>query len=204
MMHPMRYLIGIDEAGRGPLAGPVSVGAVMIRVDADMSLLSSMRDSKQLNSQDREELFQELKNLKKEGKLDFAVSFSAASMIDGRGIMPSIRSALAKCLKKLEARPDECNILLDGSLYAPEEFLEQRTIIRGDASEPLISAASIAAKVMRDRHMERLAHLYPVYGFDVHKGYGTLRHREAIRAYGLSELHRASFCKSLHLSGNTV
>jgi ribonuclease HII len=199
-----KYIIGIDEAGRGPLAGPVSVGAVMVRRGGEKTFLRLMRDSKQLSEAAREELFSDLTSLRKQGVLNFSHSFSSASVIDRRGIVPAIRSALSRCLLKLEADPRECEVLLDGSLYAPDEFVAQKTIIRGDASEPIISAASIVAKVMRDRYMERVAVSYPSYGFEVHKGYGTAKHRAAIRCHGLSGLHRASFCKSLHPAGNTV
>ncbi len=200
----MKYLIGIDEAGRGPLAGPVSVGAVMVLKGKETSLLKLMRDSKQLSETAREELFTDLTRLREQGVLNFSHSFSSATVIDRRGIVPAIRGALSRCLLKLEADSRKCEILLDGSLYAPEEFIAQKTIVRGDASEPIISAASIVAKVMRDRYMVRIASEYPAYGFEVHKGYGTLKHREAIRRLGLSGLHRASFCRSLHPARNTV
>lgn len=193
----MKYLIGIDEAGRGPLAGPVSVSAVMVKRGSEKRLLSLMRDSKQVSANAREELFASLVRMKKAGELDFAHAFSSAQIIDRRGIVPAIRSALASVLKKLNAKPKECAVLLDGSLYAPEVFTSQKTIIRGDATEPIISAASIVAKVLRDRYMVRVAREYPQYGFEVHKGYGTLAHRRAIRKYGLSDLHRATFCTSL-------
>lgn len=200
----MQYTIGIDEAGRGPLAGPVAVGAVIVKKNFDTKLLTRMRDSKQVSERVREELFAELLRLKKVGVLDFAFSFSSATRIDTRGIVPAIRDALTRTLEKLNADPQKCQVLLDGSLYAPSSFLHQETIIRGDATEPLISAASIVAKVMRDRYMVRLSKSFPEYDFDVHKGYGTLRHRTAIRTHGLSRLHRATFCKSLHVGRNTV
>lgn len=191
----VKYLIGIDEAGRGPLAGPVSVGAVMVPTDFDVASLRGVRDSKQLSEKKREEFFAVLSNLQDTGCLRFAVEFSSAPLIDKRGIVPAIRSALARCLKQLKAAPDDCSILLDGSLYAPAEYFSQKTIIRGDQTEPLISAASIAAKVSRDRFMRELAPRYPVYRFETHKGYGTLMHRRAIEQFGLSDIHRTSFCR---------
>lgn len=193
----MRYLIGIDEAGRGPLAGPVSVGAIMVPTDFDFDQVKGARDSKKMTEKSREELFARITELAEQGLLKYAVSFSAASIIDSRGIVPAIKSALKRCLDKLEADPTECEVRLDGSLRAPERFTVQTTIIRGDDSEPVISMASIMAKVMRDRYMKRVAKAYPGYGFDVHKGYGTHMHRKAIERAGLSGLHRSTFCMRL-------
>jgi ribonuclease HII len=195
----MRYVIGIDEAGRGPLAGPVAVGAVMVPEDFDWSLIEGVKDSKQLRPQIREELFEKLQSLERRGKLRYAVRFSSSQSIDRIGIVRSIRRALVCALEALEPDPAVCTVLLDGSLYAPRQFVDQRTIIRGDQSEPVIGLASIAAKVLRDRRMEKLALEYPSWGFDIHKGYGTLEHRRAISAHGLSDLHRASFCTSLRI-----
>ncbi len=192
-----KFLIGIDEAGRGPLAGPVSVGAVIVPHDFDWRIVDDVRDSKQLTPRVREEWYQKLRMLKNSGSLDFAVSFSSAALIDRRGIVFAVHSALMRCLVKLDATPKECEILLDGSLHAPAHFTTQRTIIRGDESEPIISLASIAAKVMRDRLMKRLAPKYPAYDFHVHKGYGTPSHWQKIRTAGLCELHRTTFCSRL-------
>jgi len=200
----LKYLIGIDEAGRGPLAGPVSVGAIMVPADFDFSLAAGARDSKKMTEKSREELFARIEDLQDRGLLKYAVSFSAASIIDSRGIVSAIKSALKRCLDKLEADPEECEIRLDGSLYAPPQFVSQTTIIRGDDSEPVISMASIMAKVTRDRYMKRIASSYPAYGFEVHKGYGTARHREAIQSAGLSGLHRSSFYARLPKSAESV
>ncbi|MDO8514722.1 MAG: ribonuclease HII [bacterium] len=190
----MRYLIGIDEAGRGPLAGPVAVGAVMVPHDFDWKILKGVRDSKQLTPFAREEWYRKLRAMRQAGMLDFSVSFSAAGTIDRRGIVFAIHSALTRCLIKLDATPEQCEIRLDGSLRAPEIFTVQKTIIRGDESEPVISLASIAAKVTRDRLMQRLAEKYPAYDFRAHKGYGTPRHQKMIHKHGLCPLHRTSFC----------
>ncbi|MDB5237839.1 MAG: rnhB [Candidatus Kaiserbacteria bacterium] len=190
----MKYLIGIDEAGRGPLAGPVSVGAIMVPMNFDFSLADGARDSKKMTEKAREELYARIHEMQENGLLKYAVSFSAATIIDSRGIVPAIKSALKRCLEKLEADPGECEIRLDGSLYAPKQFTSQTTIIRGDDSEPVISMASIMAKVTRDRYMKKQARTYPAYAFDEHVGYGTSKHRLAIRSLGLSPLHRKSFC----------
>ena len=190
-----KFLVGIDEVGRGPLAGPVAVGAVAVPHDFDWDLVSGVRDSKKLTPRAREEWSKKLQNLRSAKKLDFSVSFSSVRMIDRSGIVFAIRSALAKCLKQLGATPRNCEILLDGSLYAPKKFLAQKTIIHGDDLEPVISMASIVAKVWRDNLMRRMSVQYPKYGLDLHKGYGTLLHLQAIEKHGLSVLHRKSFCK---------
>lgn len=198
-----RFLIGIDEAGRGPLAGPVSVGAVIIPRNFDFAIVKGVRDSKQLTAIGREEWYARLRALRREGALDFAVSFSSATTIDRRGIVFAIRAALGRCLAKLDAAPEECEIRLDGSLHAPEVFIKQTTIIRGDESEPIISLASIAAKVERDRLMRRLAPKYPAYNFDVHKGYGTAAHRKKIVEVGFCDLHRTTFCSRIFLEAKS-
>lgn len=207
----VRYLVGIDEAGRGPLAGPVAVGAVMVAPDFDWSLVEGVRDSKQLRAQRREELFSRMKELEHAGLMRFAVSFSSVQIIEERGIVFAVQSALKRSLRKLTERPlgeaedrPLYEVLLDGGLHAPREFSMQKTIIRGDVTEPVISLASIAAKVLRDRHMEELAQKYPAYGFDAHKGYGTLEHRRAIARLGLSDIHRATFCTRLRVGPKSV
>ncbi|MEK7479686.1 MAG: ribonuclease HII [Patescibacteria group bacterium] len=193
----MRYLIGIDEAGRGPLAGPVAVGAVMVPVDFDWSLLEGVRDSKKLSEKKREEFYTRASELAQSKVLHFAVSTSSATYIDRYGIVPAIKRALAEALSRFDIEPHDCRVVLDGSLHAPAEYIHQETIIRGDDTEPVISLASIMAKVTRDRLMKRLSPKYPAYGFDAHKGYGTLLHRRAIAQFGLSDVHRTSFCRRL-------
>ncbi|MFA7309529.1 MAG: ribonuclease HII [Candidatus Paceibacterota bacterium] len=207
----MKYLIGIDEAGRGPLAGPVSVGAVMVPMDFDFSLVEGVRDSKKLSEKKRETLFARFEELQDGGQLSFAVAFSSASIIDTRGIVFAIQSALSRCLQELRKDRPFCKkdgpfyeVLLDGGLKAPDEYLNQKTIIRGDDSEPVISMASIAAKVLRDRHMVEISSQYPTYGFDIHKGYGTLEHRRVLIREGLSSEHRATFCKNLRIKDKSL
>ena len=130
----MKYLIGIDEAGRGPLAGPVAVGAVLVSHDFDWTLVAGAKDSKQMTPKSREILYANLISLRENGELDFAVAFSSSSMIDTYGIVPAIKSALARALAKItEDRPRYiCEVRLDGSLKAPAEYIRQSTIIRGD------------------------------------------------------------------------
>jgi ribonuclease HII len=123
-----------------------------------------------------------------------------AQVIDRQGIVGAIQLAMDTALQALLAQcehdiaVDDALVLLDGGLHAPERFVHQHTIIRGDENEPAIALASIAAKETRDAHMDALALQHPQYGFDAHKGYGTKRHIEALKAHGLSHLHRASFC----------
>ncbi len=190
-----KSLIGIDEAGRGPLAGPVAVGAVMVPADFDWSLVAGATDSKKMTEKARERIYAIMLQLRETGVLDFAVAFSSAKMIDTEGIVPAVHTAIASALVKFsEVKPREVKVLLDGGLRAPDHFLDQETIIRGDLLEPVISLASIAAKVERDRLLVKAAKRYPFYGFEIHKGYGTLAHRSAIQKYGLCDLHRATFC----------
>ena len=206
----MHYLIGIDEAGRGPLAGPVAVGAVLVPVDFDWKLVEGVRDSKKLSEKKREEIFVRASELEKSHSLRYAVSTSSAAYIDRYGIVPAIKRALAEALSKLtEDGPlhakdgPRYEILLDGGLHAPSQFSTQKSIIRGDDTEPIISLASIMAKVTRDRLMKRLSAKYPEYDFHVHKGYGTLAHRSAIQMYGLSEVHRTTFCSRILLEAGS-
>ncbi len=200
----MRYLIGIDEAGRGPLAGSVAVGAVMIPIGFDWRLLEGVRDSKKLSEKVREDIFERTRELEKASALQFAVSTSSAAYIDTYGIVPAIKRALTEALSRFEIEPKDCRVLLDGSLSAPAEYIHQETIIRGDDTEPVISLASIMAKVTRDRMMKRLSPKYPEYDFHAHKGYGTASHLSAIRRCGLSDIHRTTFCSGLLLRGKRV
>lgn len=197
----IKYVVGIDEAGRGPVAGSVAVGAVIIPVDFNFEEEVDLRDSKKHTPKQRENWFEYLEELKKDKKLYYQVGFSTSKRIDNEGIMRSIQSALCSALyialKKIKTDTKETLILLDGGLRAPREFIYQETIIRGDSKEPVISLASIVAKVERDRKMVKLNKRYPKYEFDKHKGYGTKRHYELIRMHGMCEIHRRSFLKSL-------
>ena len=205
-MGKISHIIGIDEAGRGPLAGPVAVGAVIMsrlhlakikghRMSRKISL-PKLRDSKKLSEGQREAWFEFLKAEKKKGNLNFAVALMSEKIIDEQGIVRAIKIGIKKCLKKLKADPTRSLVLLDGGLKAPAEFINQRTIIRGDESEPIISLASIVAKVTRDRRMIQLAKKYPNYGFEIHKGYGTKKHYRAIKKLGISKVHRKTFLNS--------
>lgn len=193
MQPHMTYVLGIDEAGRGPLAGPVAVGAVIAETGYDfIAAFPGLNDSKKLSEKKREALYELLLVEGKKGNVRAKVCFSSEQVIDRRGIAAAVRDALNRAVRALAPNPSGIEILLDGSLKAPE-FYFQKTIIGGDAVEPAIMLASIAAKVSRDRLMKSLAEEYPAYGFEIHKGYGTKLHRERIRAYGLSPIHRHTF-----------
>ena len=203
------YVVGIDEVGRGPLAGPVCVTSFVL---FDYSLLDNppapLRDSKKLSEQKRNLWHEYLLKCEKEDKCAFAHAFVDASVIDEIGIAPAIKLALAQSLEKLEKKitkdhahrtpftPSEVEVLLDGGLRAPEHFINQKTIIRGDEKEATIALASIVAKVTRDTYMEECSLEYPGYDFHVHKGYGTKMHYMSLAEKGLTPLHRRSFLGS--------
>jgi ribonuclease HII len=189
----MTVVIGIDEAGRGPLAGPVAVGLVAVREGFDVAgEFPGVRDSKQLSEKKREQLFELLVTRVAQGDARYQVELESAEAIDREGIALVIRRALRRGLDALAPDSRWVTVLLDGGLRAPVEYA-QESIIRGDESIPLISLASIAAKVTRDRLMNDFAKQYPAYGFERHKGYGTKTHYEALKNYGLTVIHRRSF-----------
>ena len=206
----IKTIIGIDEVGRGPLAGPVLVGAVCVEIgnikvknrqvtnSSDISLelkkfFRGARDSKKLSAKKREEIFQKIKQAGKFNLLQYIVINRGARIVDKIGINAAIVDCIAECLKKLKVRPKKSFIFLDGGLQAPKKFIFQKTIIGGDDKKMIISLASIVAKVSRDALMSRLAKKFPRYGFEVHKGYGTKKHRKAIKKFGVSSIHRKTW-----------
>ncbi|MEX2340732.1 MAG: ribonuclease HII [Candidatus Paceibacterota bacterium] len=193
-----KWLLGVDEAGRGPLAGPVAVGVVLVKPDFDWKTIPGVGDSKKVTPKKSNPNFRRAKENKKEGKLDFQVALSSHLIIDDKGIVFAINKAMKRALTKLTLNPDECEIRLDGALRAPSSFTNQQTIIKGDSKELCIGLASILAKVTRDQHMKRLSTKYPLYNFDIHKGYGTKDHRVRITKHGLSDIHRRTFCRNIH------
>jgi ribonuclease HII len=200
-----QYELGIDEAGRGPLAGPVAVGLVLVPTGFDWSLLPGVGDSKKVSEKNRERIYKEALRLAKVGKLWCTVEMASAKAIDKQGIAVVIRGCIDKGLKELRSRQDleldwnKVMVKLDGSLRAPEYCHHQETIIKGDAKEQVIGLASILAKVTRDAYMCRLANkpAFAPYQFAKHKGYGTALHRRLIAQNGLSPEHRASYCKNI-------
>lgn len=189
----MRFTLGVDEAGRGPLAGPVAVGVVAVLEGFDVAReFPGVADSKKLSEKKREKIFEMLAARAALGDVRFVVEFESAEVIDREGIVPAVRRALARGVTALAPDPTLVKIQLDGALRAPSEY-SQETIIHGDALIPIISLASIAAKVSRDRLMLDLAKQYPEYGFEKHKGYGTKAHYEMLSKHGPCALHRRSF-----------
>ena len=204
-----RYVIGIDEAGRGALAGPVCVGAVLMPKDFDWEEAFAavtrygaprLRDSKKLSAQQRDTLYE---YITEHGRLQHAASFVDARVIDAIGIVNAAHEAAALALARLDISPRRVEVLLDAGLRAPSKW-EQSAHVRGDETFPVIAFASIVAKVSRDRLMEDFSEVYAPYRFETHKGYGTLAHRRAIARDGLSEIHRASFCRSLRIGPKSV
>lgn len=180
------YIIGIDEVGRGPLAGPVYVCAAMMKV-ADYTkwksgkISAGLTDSKKMTAAARKVWFVRAKEMEKKGMLAFAIGKVSAKEIDRIRIAPAIRRALADALKKLSPDPHATRIELDGGLKAPAIFVDQETVIKGDLKRKIISLASVIAKVSRDRYMCTLAKKYPEFLWEQNKGYGTRAHRTAIR-----------------------
>jgi len=178
------------------LAGPMMVGAVA--VFGNLDFLDGIRDSKKLTKLQREKWSKKIWDLKEINQnINIAIISIAPDVIDKFGISASLKLAVGKCLKILVRADDQFEIMLDGSLYAPPEYQNQQTIIKGDEKFPIISAASVVAKVYRDAQMVKLHEKYPEYGFNKHKGYGTASHIAAIKKHGLSPLHRKSFCRRL-------
>src|SRR3989344_506341 len=195
----MKYLIGVDEAGRGPLAGPVSVGAVLVPKKFDvLKIFPDVKDSKLLSPKVREEIYEEVAARTKAGELKFCVRFADHAYIDAYGITRAVRQAVQKSVSALAPSPEGIEIFLDGLLHAPSKY-HQETIIHGDALIPIISLASVVAKVRRDRLMMKFAEKFPKYGFEIHKGYGTKVHRDAILRFGLCEIHRVSYSQKFAL-----
>ena len=177
-----RYVIGIDEVGRGSWAGPVVAGAFVYT--ASSSYLPRVNDSKLLTKKQRNELS---KTLSME---HYAIGQADPSEIDSLNIVEAIRLAFKRALTKLTI--DNSMVLIDG--YFKDVFpFSHKCIIKGDQKHYSIAAASILAKVYRDKLMGKLAQRYPQYGFDLHVGYGTKKHREALTQYGICEIHRKSY-----------
>ena len=175
----MKNLCGIDEAGRGPLAGPLVVAGVILEKE-----ILGLNDSKVLSEKKREKLFDEIKE-----KSKYHIVFKSAKEIDDFGISFCLKSSILEIMEKLQEFSD--NFLMDGNTNFGIENLQKE--IKADAKYKEVSAASILAKVSRDRFMDEISPLYANYNFHKHKGYGTKAHIEAIRKFGRSDIHRFSF-----------
>lgn len=174
---------GVDEAGRGPLAGPVVVAAVILPAEYDLPWLD---DSKKLTTERREQLLPQIENQ----AIAFSVVFVEADEIDRVNILQATMNGMQRAVENLEPRPQRA--VIDGN-RAPALFCEVKTVIGGDGLIASISAASVLAKVYRDRLMLAMHHRYPEYGFDRHKGYPTAHHLDQLRLLGPCPIHRRTF-----------
>ncbi len=176
-------ICGIDEAGRGPFAGPVVAAAVVLPVGLK---IQGLNDSKQVRPGRREELYREIR----EKAVSFGVGVSSPARIDEINILQATYEAMCHAVEDLSVVPD---LLLNDAVTIPQLPIRQLGIVKGDGRSLSIAAASIVAKVTRDRMMEEYAQIYPEYGFERNKGYGSAEHREALKKYGPCAIHRRSF-----------
>lgn len=181
-----RYICGIDEVGRGPLAGPVVAGAVILPKDCDILYIN---DSKQLSEKKREELY----DIIMEKAVACAVGYATPERIDEINILQATYEAMREAIGKLSPTPD---LLLNDAVTIPGVNIKQVPIIKGDAKSISIGAASIIAKVTRDRLMVEYDKVFPEYDFAGNKGYGSAAHIEALKKYGPTPIHRKSFIKN--------
>lgn len=177
------YICGIDEVGRGPLAGPVVAGAVILPADCKILYLN---DSKQLSAKKREELYEVIM----QEAVAVGIGYASHERIDEINILQATYEAMREAINKLEVKPD---ILLNDAVTIPGVDIKQVPIIKGDAKSISIAAASIVAKVTRDRLMVEYDRIYPEYHFADNKGYGAAVHIEALKKYGPTPIHRRSF-----------
>lgn len=183
----MEYVCGIDEAGRGPLAGPVVVACVIMPED---SMIEGVNDSKKITEKRREKIYEEIIDQ----AICYGIGISDQEEIDDINILQATKKALKQALASMDIKP---NVILVDALKGIDTLgIPYRSIIKGDANSYSIAAASIIAKVTRDRIMREWDKIYPEYGFLGHKGYGTAKHIQAIKEYGLCPIHRRSFTKN--------
>jgi len=180
-----RIICGVDDAGRGPLAGLVSAACVIFK---ERKSIPGLNDSKALSPMKREELYAVITA---SPHIDYGVGMSSVEEIDGMNILNATFLAVRRALEQLKFRPDA--ILIDGSLPVTGVPCFQKPVVKGDARCCSIAAASILAKVSRDRWIDQASRDYPCYEFDKHKGYGTLRHMELLNKFGPCPLHRKTF-----------
>ena len=181
-------ICGVDEAGRGPLAGPVCAAAVILPRNTE---IAGLNDSKKLSEKNREKLYDEIC----EKAVSFGIAFATVEEIEQLNILNAAMLAMNRAIAQLEPQPELA--LIDGNRSSAIE-INSRCVIKGDAKCADIEAASILAKVTRDRYMLEMAEKYPEYHFERHKGYGTKLHYEALREYGPCEIHRPSFLRKMH------
>ena len=182
------YIAGIDEAGRGPLAGPVVAASVILPKDCEILYLN---DSKQLSAKRRDELFDEIK----QKAIAYGIGIVSQGRIDDINILQATYEAMREAIGRMSEKQNPDLLLVD-AVHIPDVGIKQVGIVKGDAKSVSIAAASILAKVTRDRFMVEMDKLYPEYGFASHKGYGSKSHIEAIKKYGASPIHRQTFIKN--------
>ena len=180
-----KYVCGVDEAGRGPLCGPVVAAAVILPKDAH---IEGVNDSKKLSERKREKLFDDIMK----NAIAVGIGMSDVKVIEEINILNATKEAMKQAIYNLSVRPDY--VLIDGNQNIQID-IDRETVVSGDAKSESIASASIIAKVTRDRLLRDYDIKYPEYGFAKHKGYGTKQHIEAIKEYGLTPIHRPSFCK---------
>ena len=178
------YVCGVDEAGRGPLCGPVVAAAVILPKDAH---IEGVNDSKKLSEKKREKLFDDIM----QNAVAVGIGMSDVDVIEEINILGATKEAMKEAISNLSIKPDY--VLIDGNQDINID-IDRQTVVSGDAKSESIAAASIIAKVTRDRMLKQYDEMYPEYGFAKHKGYGTKAHIEAIKEYGLTPIHRPSFC----------
>ncbi|MBE6860166.1 MAG: ribonuclease HII [Ruminococcus sp.] len=181
-------ICGVDEAGRGPLAGDVYAAAVILKKDA---VIEGVNDSKKLSEKKRELLFDEII----EKSEAYCIAVASVEEIDTLNILQATMLAMKRAVEGLNITPDIA--LIDGNKSPEIDGVHTQTVIKGDATSASIAAASILAKVARDRYMKEIAEKYPQYAFEKHKGYGTKLHNQLILEYGPSEVHRKTFLRKL-------
>lgn len=184
----LQVICGVDEAGRGPLAGPVCAAAVIL---PEHLQIPGLTDSKKLTDKKRRELFPIIQ----EQAIAYGIGLASESEIDEINILQATFLAMRRALDQLSVRPEIA--LIDGNRET-DFGLPVKTVVKGDSLSANIAAASILAKVTRDNLMVELAEKYPEYGFEIHKGYGTKAHYEALRTYGPCPIHRRSFLKKFY------
>ena len=182
-----KFIAGIDEAGRGPLAGPVVVASVIMPMD---NIIDGINDSKKLTEKKRNELFEKIKQT----AICYHIEVVDEKVVDEINILNATKLGMKNCIEKLESRPDV--VLIDAVKI--DSDVQTVSIIKGDAKSYSIAAASILAKVYRDNMMLQYDKEYPIYNFAKHKGYGTKMHIDAIKQYGICPIHRKSFVKNFY------
>lgn len=184
----LQVFCGVDEAGRGPLAGPVCAAAVILPFGLE---IEGLNDSKKLTDKKRRQLF----DIIKKEAVAYGIALVDEKRIDEINILQATFEAMREAVSRLTVTPEL--VLVDGN-RDPKLSVPAMTVVKGDARSANIAAASILAKVTRDRLMEELAQKYPQYGFEIHKGYGTQKHYDALREYGPCEIHRMTFLRSFY------